>query len=208
MNKTYAYLAANTLLTLALLNGCSSTNLSRPQARNLIAQKYPKLKPGYVKDVPTVLLWTGVDKSAVPGFDCEHPGLPVTEDRKAAIPAGIIHETVLKPCETTQLELDPAFKPFIAQLSDTAFSGETFTRLKLGTYKEMEITGIVQDGSHARIEARLVFDANPVAKRFIAAKVAPDREYEIDDNPDHFYSPFNFTATRYDDGWRLDEAKE
>jgi hypothetical protein len=193
-----------------LLVGCSNQNLTGRHARHLIETSM-KGTNGAPLEL-SLLVYSGHFRRDDAGSHCDDAKqLPYqlnSDRRDHFIELGYVSAVELTPCGDWSASLSTAVKPLISSTIPSIEDGAYVSRLTYAKYKDLDITGILQDGPRAVVDVHHKL-ATTLAGRMLATAGPCPKEDECTFSADgrKAYLVGHVSFTRYDDGWRLDKQE-
>jgi hypothetical protein len=156
----------------------------------------------------SVLLFQGRIERTIAGKYCDDEHFTPYEIKQAREnkfdKAGLVTLTEVTPCGDWSIDLLPMAMHDLRQ--DQA-SDPKMVFVTTGRFAGWEITGVTQDGSHAKADIEIRFNLTKSGEAL--ARVG----YSMEDKDCHFSIPNNsiicstqIRFTRYDDGWRFEDS--
>ena len=206
------WLSGGLLLAAVAIFGCSSGELSRRQALKLIEDNAAVLRKADPSSSELRATMKGRIGEAVRivghqycGDTNYRPG-QLLEDR-ALITSGVVSAQEIKPCGNWMLSLNSDFKPdvvFPPSPTDLAPIHAQSVELKLGDFNDATVTGVTQIGNKACIVYQISWTPTDLGAMLLKDKLAGMSGFGRDRDASHLLSTAERSATRFDDGWRLD----
>ncbi|HZD77734.1 MAG TPA: hypothetical protein VE218_12060 [Acidobacteriaceae bacterium] len=209
-----AWLSGGLLLAALAIFGCSTGELSHRQALKLIEENAAVMRKGDPDSSELRATMKGKIGEAVRiighqycGDKNYHPG-ELLEDG-ALIASGVVLAREMEPCGNWMLSLNPDFKSYVVlppSLTDLAPIHAQSVELKLGDFHDAMVTGVTQIGNKACIVYQISWTPTDLGAKLLNDKLTGMSGFGRDRDSNHLLSTAARSATRFDDGWRL-EAK-
>jgi hypothetical protein len=236
MGKRYATTVLNFAtaivgLPLIVLTACSS-HLTRPAAKSQLEQLAKQAKEQNPDGPHSILVKIGTVANCEPSTSSGHD--PVESDDSTAVLSATGYMTI-RAIKTHVWDVE------LTELGNQSVAGDKYAHeqkgdcdqwqvtIPLAKYDHLDVTGIVEEGVHAKVDASLTFVITPVG--LAVRKVAPGIIFEIDkkmygeklaqdfrdDNvkrllgddlvytpsdKDRYIKQVTFQFEKYDDGWK------
>ena len=192
--------------------GCSPDHLSRREALNLIEQNVAIMRKTAPDSSAVRATMKGKIGEAVRiiGHEyCADENYRPTEllEDSGLIASGVVSAREIKPCGNWMLSLNPNFRSYVVfppSLTDLAPFYAQSVELKLGEFDHAEITGITQSDNKACIVYQISWAPNGLGATLLKDKLVGMSGFAKDHEANHLLSSAARSATRFDDGWRLD----